>query len=89
MKTPEEKAEALKRLMEKLPDLGRKNVRIMLQLSHFKKLTDLEFIILWHMPGLDIMVEPKTQKYVESRRQKLGVKFDDVSGYNLKGEEVN
>ena len=85
MTTPSEKARSA--LLKKLPELGNRNMRIMLQRSHFKKMTDLEFIILWHMPGLDIMIEPRTKIYVEQRRKALGARFDDTSGYDLRGEE--
>jgi len=49
----------------------------MLQKSHFKQLTDFEFSVLWHLPGLDIMCTPQTMKYVKERREALNLKFDE------------
>ena len=63
-------------IIQKIPALANRNQRIMLQKSHFKHLTDFEFSILWHLPGLDIMCTPKTMEYVEKRREALNLKFD-------------
>ena len=51
-----------------------------------KQLTDLEFSILWYMPNLDIMVTKETQKYIEDRRRRLGLKFKPDAGFNLNNE---
>ena len=84
MTTPNDKDK--KRLFEKIPELGQKNVQIGLQLAHFKKLSDAEFTILWYMPGMDIDVDHKTQIYIETRRRELGLKFNQFAGYKGKGE---
>ena len=80
MTTPNKSEGAKKRLFDKIPELGHKNQLIGLQLSHFKKLSDKEFTLLWHMP-LDILISPTTRKYVEQRRLELGLKFTDKAGY--------
>lgn len=74
-----------KQLFAKIPELGHKNVHVGLQLAHFKKLSDAEFIILWYMPGMDITIDHKTQIYVETRRRELGLKITHIAGY--KGEK--
>ena len=74
-------------MLDKLPVLGTKNQRVMLQRNMLKILTDTEFSILWYMPGLDIIISPATQDYIDKRRRALGLKFKVYAGYDLKNEE--
>ena len=85
MTTPLEKLPA--QLRKKLPVLGTSDQRIMLQKTFLKQLTDTEFIILWNMPNLDIIVTENTRAYIEKRRCELGLKFTKEAGFDLKQEE--
>lgn len=80
MTTPNKSEEAKKKLLEKIPEVVGNNKVIGLQLAHFKKLSDQEFALLWHMP-LDIVISPNTRKYVEKRRLELGLVFTQYAGY--------
>lgn len=69
-------------LLRKHPQL-RQNLRIRLARVFFKELTDIEFVVFWNLPGLDVEISEPTKKYIEERRQKLGLKFSGTAGYDL------
>lgn len=74
-------------LRKKLPVLGTNDQRIMLQTTFLKTLNDTEFIILWNMPNLDIIVTENTRAYIENRRRGLNLKFTKDAGFDLNKEE--
>lgn len=57
-------------VFRKIPEL-RKNKVIALPQTFFMKLSDLEFELLYRMPGLTIRIHPRTYEYIEIRRQLL------------------
>ena len=57
----------------KIPALNGKN-RIYLPEMYLKKLSDEEFVVLWSLKGIEIMVNEKTGMYIEKRRKELGLR---------------
>lgn len=60
-------------IFNKIPALNGQS-RVYLPQMYFEKLTDEEFIVLWSLPALQIIVNHKTGAYVEERRRVLGLK---------------
>ena len=60
----------LESLYRKIPELQDCRV-IMLPYHYWLKLSDLEFMVLYTLPNLQIKVNPKTMAYIEARRQEL------------------
>lgn len=67
-----------KSIFSKIPQLNGA-VEIYLPLTYFKQLTDEEFAVLWHLPGLRIKVNEETAKAIEERRRLLGLKRGEQS----------
>lgn len=64
--------ELLEAIYKKIPELkGTKTIT--LTKLYFERLNDVEFTILYTMPGLLIQVAPKTMEYIENRRVELGI----------------
>lgn len=61
-----------KSLLGKLPQLNG-SATVYLPLVYFKRLSDLEFIVLWEIKNMRIEVAPKTGDYIEKRRRMLGL----------------
>lgn len=62
----------LEAVFRKIPELRHGRV-IGLHSLYFKRLTDLEFIIFYKMPGITVRVAPKTMQYIEERRLRLNL----------------
>jgi hypothetical protein len=85
----EKKLEILEGIYKKIPEIRGSKV-IGLPRVYFQKLSDLEFEILYTMPGLTIRIHPRTFQYIEERRIALklpkAVTFDDKQSY--KGDNI-
>ena len=66
--------ETVEQLQAKIPIFNGKHQIIRLSMVHFKRLTDVEFIIFWNLPDLTVHCGKETIKYIEERRQRLGLK---------------
>jgi hypothetical protein len=62
----------LEEIYKAIPEL-RTTKTIALPRRFFFKLTDLQFKILYELPGLKISVSEKTIEYIEKRRLALGL----------------
>lgn len=66
--------EIIKQLQEKIPLLKGESQTIRLNRIFLKKLSDIEFIVLWNMPNLTVEASPDVIEYVDQRRKKLKLK---------------
>ena len=69
--------ERLESLFKKIPEL-RHSMMIGLGTLHFKRLDDMEFIVLYRLIAspesrIQVRVAPKTLRYIEERRISLGL----------------
>jgi len=74
---PKEIQERLESLFKKIPEL-RHSMMIGLGTLHFKRLDDMEFIVLYRLiaspeSNIQVRVAPKTLRYIEERRKELGL----------------
>jgi hypothetical protein len=70
----------VKSIFDKIPDLANEQEEIYISKSHFKLLTDHEFIVLWTLPNIVIRVSKSAADYLEERRILLGLKRAEHSG---------
>ena len=65
-------------IFEKIPALNGQH-KVYLPEMYFKKLNDEEFVVLWSLKGLEIVVNQKTGEYIEKRRKELGLRREQGS----------
>jgi len=68
-----EDPEKYRQLMNKL-QVQNDSRTTFLSKSFFAQLSDEEFTVLWYMPGIEIICSDRTMKYINTRRQALGLK---------------
>ena len=66
--------QAIISLQEKIPLLRGESKTIRLNRMFLKKLTDIEFIVLWNMPNLIVEASPDVIEYIDTRRRSLNLK---------------
>ena len=66
--------QAIISLQEKIPLLRGESKTIRLNRKFLKKLTDIEFIVLWNMPNLIVEAAPDVIEYIDTRRRSLNLK---------------
>jgi len=68
------KYDVIDELLAKIPCLAGEKKKVFLTTVFFKRLSDLEFTVIWNLPNLDVMCSADTIKYIEERKEKLNLK---------------
>ena len=73
-------------IFAKIPALNGQH-KVYLPELYFKKLSDEEFVVLWSLKGIEIIVNQKTGEYIEKRRKSLGLRREQGSEVVPEGQQ--